>query len=494
MCGIAIIYGNGRLEELQVMMERLRHRGPDDEGIHQDENCLMGHRRLSIIDVEGGHQPIYNEDKRLCIIYNGEIYNFLALREKLKGHTFKTRTDTEVILHLYEEKGAGCVNLLDGMFAFAIWDGKELFVARDPLGIKPLYYSRKNETIFFASEMKAILPFSDEIEEFPPGNFYISSGGSFSKFYQLPEVEKRSEGLDYKNVIRNLLTASVVKRLVSDVPVGIFLSGGLDSSIVAAVSAQHLKGLHTFSVGMEGASDLRCAREIARVIGTTHHELTYTETDMFVSLDEIIYHLESFDVALVRSAFPCYFVSKLAKDNGVKVILTGEGADEVFAGYEYLKVYTNPDILQRELYFITSRLHHTNLQRVDRLTMANSVEGRVPFLDITFLQYVLPLNAELKVATGERMEKTLLREAFQGYLPDNILWRKKEKFSKGAGSSHIIGEKVEEEISDARFEKECLLSSGLRLRSKEELYYYRVFKRYFESERVIKCIGMSRSI
>jgi len=494
MCGIAIIHGNGKIEDLRIMMEMLEHRGPDDKGIHQDDGCLMGQQRLSIIDVSGGKQPIYNENQKMCIVYNGEVYNFLNLKDRLKNHTFKTKTDTEVILHLYEEYGKDCVKFLDGMFTFAIWDVEELFVARDPLGIKPLYYGERDGTKFFASEFKALLYFLlDEIKEFPPGHTYSSKTG-FSQYYVVPDPEKQNGGENLMEDVRNLLTQAVVKRLVSDVPVGVFLSGGLDSSIVTTVAAKHIKGLHTFSVGMEGAPDLKFAREVANIINSIHHELIYTEEEMISSLDEIIYYLESFDAALVRSSFPCYFVSKLAKENGVKVILTGEGADEVFAGYEYLKGYNEPAILQKELHFITSALHNTNLQRVDRMTMANSVEGRVPFLDVAFIQFALSLAPELKITTDEKMEKSLLREAFQGWLPDNVLWRKKEKFSKGAGSSHIISEKAEKEISNAEFEEERLLNNGLKLRSKEELYYYRIFKEHFPAESAVNLIGRSRSI
>lgn len=491
MCGIAVIRGNGKLRYIALMMDRLRHRGPDEQGIYIGEGCLLGHNRLSIIDIEKGKQPIYNEKRDTVIIYNGEVYNFKELRDKLPSHIFSTRTDTEVILHLFEEKGSILPESLDGMFALAIWNGKELFAARDPLGIKPLYYGRGGNLFFMASEIKAISPLVDKVYEFPAGHFYDSSRDSFIPYFHL--TPQKRNNYEMERELRELLIKAVVKRLVSDVPVGIFLSGGFDSSIIATIARRHKNDLHTFSVGMEDSSDLKFSRKLAQELGTIHHELIYREEDIISNISKIIYYLESFDAALVRSAIPCFFVSKLARENGVKVILTGEGADELFAGYEYLEKFTEPAALQNELMDIILGLHNTNLQRLDRMGMANSVEGRVPFLDISLVSFGLGINPSLKLKKNG-IEKLLLRQAFKEWLPEEILWRKKEKFSKGAGSSQLLWEKAQKEISDREFEKEKVVSKDFILCSKEELYYYRLFQNCFSSAKVLGCIGRSHSV
>lgn len=490
MCGIAGYFALERTAaqppvSAEAMLERLRHRGPDDSGVWRNERAALGHTRLSIIDVPGGHQPIANEDRSIHIVYNGEIYNFPALRASLaRRHSLRTRTDTEVVVHSYEEHGPGCVKFFDGMFAFALVDGDELFLARDPLGVKPLYYALADGWLYFASEIKALLPVTTDIHEFPPGHWFHSKLGWRKYFRGVGEGEAHAQR-DWLALVREALSTAVTKRLIADVPVGVFLSGGLDSSLIAALMKEHIPDLHSFSVGTAQGQDPLYARKVAQYLGTVHHEYIYTEAEMMKVLPTVIYHLESFDFALVRSAIANYFVARLAKDF-VKVVLVGEGSDELFGGYHYLKEIADEEHLQRELIAITSRLHNSNLQRVDRMTMAHGIEGREPYLDLDLVKLAFAIPPSLKRHNG--IEKYILRKAFANVLPDEILWREKEKFSRGAGSALVFESIAEREISDSEFERERHLPTGLVLRSKEELYYYRIWRRYFPDS-VAQCLS-----
>ena len=482
MCGIAVVEGKYLPGQMEKMLLAIRHRGPDDTGTFIKDNIALGQVRLSIIDVKGGHQPIFNEDRTKCIVFNGEIYNYKDLKAKLKQkHIFSTKTDTEIILHLYEEEGPECIKKLDGMFAFAIYDSGKLFIGRDRIGIKPLYFGVKEETTFFASEIKALLE-CEKVSVFLPGYYYTSDRG-FVKYYELPE--RVSIGADIKvimSMVERLLEKAVQKRLMSDVPVGVFLSGGVDSSIIAALMKKNIMDLSSFTVGMKDSDDLYYAKLVADNLKTKHNELVYTKEDMLKVLPEVIYCLESFDAPLVRSAIPSFFLSKLAREQ-VKVVLAGEGADELFSGYKYLgKIEAKKD-LYKELYKITGNLHLTNLQRVDRMTMAHSVEGRVPFLDSEFLSYVISIPVDLK-QRHDKQEKWILREAFNEYLPIVVTNRPKQKFSDGAGSMEILKEYADKKITDSDFNKE----KNSRVRTKEELLYYRLFLERFPYS-VVQCSG-----
>jgi asparagine synthase (glutamine-hydrolysing) len=496
MCGIIAIYGrNARRWEplLDTMLRKLSHRGPDDRDTYVDGKIAMGQTRLSIVDVAGGRQPIFSEDGHKCVICNGEIYNYLSLRDGLRQHYFRTNSDSEVIIHLIEEEGFDSVSRLDGMFAFVFYDGEDILVARDPLGIKPLYQGWKNGCLFFASEFKVLDGVVDRVQEFPPGYYYSSKHG-LVQYYHLPQVIDWEDDIPgITDRLREMLSEAVQKRWMSDVPLGCFLSGGLDSSLISAISRQHFDHLDTFSVGLEGnAIDLEYARKVADFLGTDHHEYTYTKEEVLAALPDVIYHLESFDPALVRSAIPCYFVSRLASDY-VKVILTGEGSDEAFAGYHYMKRFKDDEDVYKETVRILTGLHNMNLQRVDRATMAQSIEGRVPFLDIDFVEYVMSINPRLKQAgKRSRIEKWLLRQAFSGYLPDEILWRPKAEFAAGCGSERLITDLAQTEISDAEFEKEKELSRDIEICSKEELYYLRIFRRFFNTDGDVEAIGRWR--
>lgn len=476
MCGIVAAWGEGTEETVREMLGRIHHRGPDGWGVTTLGNACLGHVRLAIVDVEGGAQPMLNERGDLAVVFNGEIYNHVELRAKLRQeHRFRTRSDTEVLLHLFEERGRGMLGKLDGMFALALAGPDGLLLARDPVGIKPLYYGWRGKTFLAASEIKAF-PSMDEIRTLSPGYALTPEKGP-RPFVRPVTGEPDGPVPDLPAVlveVRRLLERAVVKRLMADVPVGVFLSGGLDSSVIAALMRPHVRELHSFVAGIEGAPDLKAARRMAESLGTLHHEALYTAEAMEEALPEVIRALESFDAPLVRSAIPGYFVSRLAC-HWVKVVLGGEGADEMFAGYDYLRRYRGIR-LKRELVRITRGLHDTNLQRTDRMTMIFGLEGRVPFLDWDLLKYVLSLPASLLEPGEGKPEKWLLREVCRDILPTDILARKKMKFSAGAGSSDILATRAKEMISDADFRRDRQVAPGFRLRSREELWYYRIWR------------------
>jgi asparagine synthase (glutamine-hydrolysing) len=443
------------------------------------------------MDPEGGKHPIFNEDRTLAVIANGEIYNYPQLRRDLeKRHHFSTTNDSEVLLHLYEERGPDLVEELDGMFAFCIRDGDALFLARDPIGIKPLYYALGEEgEMVFTSELKTADGTLGEVREFPRATWYHTDRG-FNEYYRLPdpELRRRSVG-EHAAILRATLEQAVVERLMSDVPLGSFLSGGLDSSIIAAIAAREIPHLHTFSVGLDTSSDLEAARIVSEHIGSIHHEYVMREREIFEKLPEIIYYLESFDQDLVRSAIPCYFTSRIAS-HYVKVILTGEGADELFGGYTYYKEIVDSRVLNRELRRSVSALYNLNLQRVDRLTMAHSIEGRVPFLDLDMIELAQTIEAGLKLYGDPPVEKWILRKAFEDLLPEAITWRGKEQFDEGSGVAALMANRSELLMSDAEFQRIRAAAPGVYLRSKEEAYYYQHFNEvYEEPERVAGNVG-----
>lgn len=495
MCGIIGAYGE-QLGLVDSGLSLLKHRGPNGSDIHAMPRGVLGHTRLAIMDVEGGHQPMSNPDASRWLVHNGEIYNHRALRQQHRDYPFKTQSDSEVILALYERYGPDCVRMLDGMFAIAILDHDGLFLARDPLGIKPLYYGWRGDTLYFASEIKALQGVVDDVIEFPPGTWYSTRHG-FVQYYDVRALAEQPPQADAPSLdsVRECLKEAVRKRLMSDVPLGVFLSGGLDSSIIAACVADALPHVHSFAVGMEGSEDLARARQMAKMLGTQHHEYVYTVSEMVDVLPEVIYYLESFDPALVRSAVANYFLARLASEY-VTVVLSGEGADELYSGYSYLKAIPTPEALHQELVEITSELHNRNLQRLDRITMAHGLEGRVPFLDVAFIEQAFSVPISQKLYGEARIEKWALRKAFEPVLPAEIAWRKKEKFSKGAGSAHVFAQLANAEIAEAEFAAETrriLDETGCAVKSKEELYYYRIFRDHFKPS-VTRLVGRSRSL
>lgn len=491
--GLALLHG---------MIDKIDHRGPDGQGIFTDtmNGVALGHCRLAIMDPVGGAQPLYGEDNGIVLVSNGEIYNHQYLRHQLaENHQFYTDTDNEAILHLIEEHGPTAIRHLDGMYAFALFRNNEynpssFLLARDPIGIKPLYYATLNgklpapgEALYFASELKAFAGSNLAVQEFPPGTYYDSQHG-FVAYYTVPEQDPIDAPIDeIVRKVRTHLVAAVTKRMMSDVPLGAFLSGGLDSSLIAAIARQQVDELHTFSVGIEGSNDIEAARVVANHIGSVHHEYLYSAEEVLTHLPEIIYHLESFDQDLVRSAIPCYFCSRLAAEY-VKVILTGEGADELFAGYTYYRGYDDPQQLHNELRRSVTALHNINLQRVDRLTMAHGIEGRVPFLDTALIAYAQTIDPALKLKAmpaGRRIEKWILRKACEDLLPPSIVWRDKEQFDEGSGTVDLLGPLIQRATATMDVVAYLAEHAQDRLRSAEECYYHQLLANQFVRPRMI---------
>jgi asparagine synthase (glutamine-hydrolysing) len=485
------------------MLERLTHRGPDDHGSIAVGDAWLGHTRLSIVDVEGGHQPLAGPDDDLYLVGNGEVYNHEAIRRRLGHAHFRTSSDNEVALHLLDREGPAALAEMNGMFAFAAAaeDGRFL-AARDPVGIKPLYWTQHDGQVVFASEMSAFDPsLRAHIEVFPAGHFWTPERGLVRFAAAVPEdavVNRRSdfepgdpfppEALD---ALRAVLVDSVERQMMGDVPVGVFLSGGLDSTLVAAIAQNYLRErgqrLQTFAVGLEGSPDLLAARTAAEHIGTDHHERVYTAEEATSTLPDVVASIENFDPSLVRSAVPNNMLAEFTAQH-VKVVLTGEGADELFAGYEYMRRYTDPDELHDELVRSVEGLHNLNLQRCDRVTMAHGLEARVPFLDREVVEHSLRLPAAWKVACQGQPEKRLLREAFDGWLPHELLWRDKAQFGDGSGAASVLTEPFTETITDAELELERH-ETRPALRTREELAYFRIFREHLGAVRPEATVG-----
>ena len=494
MCGIIGIYGGLEPEVAGRMLNRIVHRGPDEEGNVEVAGNWLGHRRLSIVDVSGGRQPLVTESKdggKLYLIGNGEIYNHQEVREKLPDVEYKTNSDNEVALHLIDQRGPERISDLHGMFAFIVAGEDGRFVAaRDPVGIKPLYWSERDGHIVFASELRA---YEDEwlveAKVFPPGHYWTPEEGLKRFAYAVPRDMGDLEQFDGPSEpgapipeeiltkVREELIETVEGQMMGDVPVGVFLSGGLDSSLVAAIAAKWAKRngtrLMTFAVGLEDSPDLLAARAVAEHLDTEHHEAIYTQEDAVKVLPKVVRAIESFDPSLVRSAVPNYILAEFTA-RYVKVVLTGEGADEIFAGYEYYEDFGTEEELHEELIRSIEGLHNLNLQRGDRTSMAHSLEARVPFLELGMIKLGLSLPAGWKLAGEDQPEKRLLRQAFDGWLPEDFLWRKKAQFGDGSGASSVLKERMENSISEEEFgrEKDKIEPP---LRTREEMAYYKIF-------------------
>jgi asparagine synthase (glutamine-hydrolysing) len=489
MCGIVGAVGEHDERTGERMLARLVHRGPDDEGSVRVNGSWLGHRRLSIVDVEGGHQPLVNSRGDLFLVGNGEVYNHDEVRASLRDRVYHTSSDNEVALKVIEERGPEGLGDLLGMFAFLVAGEDGTFVAaRDPVGIKPLYWARRDGQVRFASELRAFdASWLEHVEVFPPGHYWTPQEGLKRFRAAVPrEGVHRFEGpkepgapipREMLELVREALVRTVERQMMGDVPVGVFLSGGLDSSLVAAIAApwarRNGRRLQTFAVGLEDSADLKAARAVAEFLDTDHHERVYTAEDALGCLPTVVATIESFDPSLVRSAVPNYLLSELASQH-VKVVLTGEGADEIFAGYEYLGDFRTEAELHRELVRTIEGLHNLNLQRADRVTMAHGLEARVPFLELDMIELGLALPAGWKLAGEGQTEKRLLREAFEGWLPHEFLWRGKQQFGDGSGASSVLRERMEGSVSAAELEREAH-EVDPPLRTREELAYYRIF-------------------
>ncbi|MDQ3675929.1 MAG: asparagine synthase B [Actinomycetota bacterium] len=506
MCGIAAVYGPHPAGETERMIDRLVHRGPDDAGEVRVEGAWLGHRRLSIVDVDGGHQPLANPAGDVWLVGNGEVYNHEQVRASLAPAPFATRSDNEVALHLLDERGPAALTELEGMFAFLVaGDDGSFLAARDPVGIKPLYWAQRDGRARFASEIAAFAPdWMPQVESFPPGCHWTPDGGLERFARAVPDAEAVaaaaasedwSEAVDPPEqalaATRRTLVASVQRQMMGDVPVGVFLSGGLDSAIIAVIAAQHAEQrgerLKTFAVGTENSADVLAARVVARHLDSEHHERIYTAREAVRALPTVVRAIEHFDPSLVRSAVPNFLLAEMTAQH-VKVVLTGEGADELFAGYEYLRGFDDPDALQEELVRTVDGLHNLNLQRCDRVTMAHSLEARVPFLDRQVIAFALGLPVAWKLSPPGELEKRLLRRAFSGWLPDEILWREKAQFGDGSGAAEVLTDKIEEGVSTADFEREREAVDPA-LRTREELAYHRIFAEHLPGVRPERTLG-----
>ncbi|WP_306319506.1 MULTISPECIES: asparagine synthase (glutamine-hydrolyzing) [unclassified Streptomyces] len=497
MCGIAAIHSHHGSPDTecadaaaQGMLDRLAHRGPDDSGSRiVGGHTWLGHRRLSIVDLDGGHQPLGGTagDDDWSLVCNGEIYNHETLREELPDASFgSSSSDSAAALAVLRTEGPDGLHRLRGMWALcAATPGGRFVAARDAIGVKPLYWARTDTAVHFASELRAFHPdVQPSAEIFPPGCWWTPEDGLRRFAQPVPEAAGDGWGGVSEQVVEKAtfeaVADSVRRHLMADVEVGVFLSGGLDSSLVAAVAADTYarqgRRLKTFAVGTEDSPDLLAAREAAAFLGTEHHEAVLDAEAAARALDEVVGCVESFDASLIRSAVPNWFLSELAARH-VKAVLTGEGADELFAGYGYYhERYAQPGELDAELRRTIGQLHGLNLQRCDRVTMAHGLEARVPFLDRDVIAHAMSLPASVKGLEADGMEKGHLRRAFAGWLPEHLLWRRKEQFGTGSGAESVLSPLWETRITDAEFAAAVAEDGAPELRSKEELGYYRTFR------------------
>jgi asparagine synthase (glutamine-hydrolysing) len=478
MAGIACVFSKTErinTGPIKKMLGRLRHRGRGKSRIYTLKRAVLG-KVNHLVENE-----VELKESGPVVVADGKIFNDDC-----------STSPEEIISEFYKGNGEEFVHSLDGAFAFALADGEKFLAARDPLGLKPLYYTESGESLAFASEIKALVERGEDIKIFPPGYYYSSERG-FVKYFKANAVEP-FEGISKDEAareIRERLIESVDKNYEEDKNIGIFLSGGIDSSVIAAAAKEVVENLDTFSVGVTGSNDILNARKVASHIGARHHEYIYDIDEMLRILPEVIYHLESFDMFLVRSAVANYFLSRMACYEGKNMIFCGEGGDELFGGYHYLK-NLEPSEVEKELIKLTFTGHANGFQRVDRMTSAFAIDGRMPFMNSIVAGYACRLPVEWKIldVDDERtIEKWILRKAFENDLPDEIVWRRKQKFFEGAGSAHMLHRYAEENISDEEFLKEKYIRQDFQLRSKEELLYYRIFKEFFPHDSILDTIG-----
>lgn len=531
MCGIACIFNiKEQTPELRqkalTMAKRIRHRGPDWSGIYCGGSAILAHERLSIVDPQSGGQPLYSPDRRQVLAVNGEIYNHRDLRADFAGeYQFQTGSDCEVILALYRRYGTDFIERLSGIFAFALYDEErdEFLIARDPIGVIPLYIGRDADgTLYCASELKALEGLCDEYEPFLPGHYYWSREGEMRRWYHrdwtdYDAVRDRYASLPADEAwqaqvadVRTALEAAVRRQLMSDVPYGVLLSGGLDSSVISAVAklyadrrietdgqqAAWWPQLHSFAVGLKGAPDLEKARLVAEHIGTVHHEIHYTIQEGLDAIRDVIYYIETYDVTTVRASTPMYLLARVIKSMGIKMVLSGEGADEVFGGYLYFHKAPNAQAFHEETVRKLSKLHLYDCLRANKSLSAWGVEGRVPFLDKEFLDVAMRLNPAAKMCPGHTIEKKIVREAFAPLLPEAVAWRQKEQFSDGVGYSWIDTLKA---VTAAAVSDEQMAHAAERFpinppQNKEEYYYRSIFEEHFPSASAARSVPSVPSV
>lgn len=521
MCGIIGAFDMKQEEsflrpQILEMSKRIRHRGPDWSGIFSSPKAILAHERLAIVDPKSGSQPLFSADGKVVLAVNGEIYNHQELRNSLPHYNFQTNSDSEVVLALYLEKGPSFVEDLNGIFAFALYDSRDdsFFIARDHMGIIPLYYGKDDFGQFFvASELKSLEGFCSTIEQFPPGHYlYNKEDVAPKQWYvrdwdQYDAVKENETDIDE---LRSALEDAVHRQLMSDVPYGVLLSGGLDSSVIAAVTkkfaAKRIETndkedawypqLHSFAVGLKGAPDLIAAQKAADHIGTIHHEVNFTIQEGLDAIRDVIYHLETYDVTTVRASTPMYLLARVIKSMGIKMVLSGEGSDELFGGYLYFHKAPNAKEFHEETVRKLKKLYLYDCLRANKSLAAWGVEGRVPFLDKDFMDVAMRLNPEDKMIKDGRMEKWLVRKAFEDYLPESIAWRQKEQFSDGVGYSWIdtLKEQAENEVSDELFALAAERFPINTPKNKEEYLYRSIFESHFPSTAAAKTVPSVKSV
>jgi asparagine synthase (glutamine-hydrolysing) len=521
MCGIVCAFDlKEKAEDLRPqileMSKKIRHRGPDWSGIYSDSKVIMAHERLAIVDPTSGKQPLLSEDKKLVLAANGEIYNHQELRKQFTdSYNFQTASDCEVILALYKEKGTSFLDELNGIFGFAIYDVEkdEYFVARDHMGIIPLYIGwDQNGTFYVASELKALESICTKIELFPPGHFLSSKDGELTRWYTRDwmEYDAIKENQTSIEEVREALEAAVHRQLMSDVPYGVLLSGGLDSSVTSAIAKKYAEKriesgdtkaawwpqLHSFSVGLEGSPDLEAAQKVADYIGTVHHEIKFTIQEGLDAIKDVIYNLETYDITTIRASTPMYLMARVIKSMGVKMVLSGEGADELFGGYLYFHKAPNAEEFHKETVRKLDKLHMYDCLRANKSLAAWGIEGRVPFLDKEFMDVAMRINPQDKMINGERMEKWVIRKAFESYLPESVAWRQKEQFSDGVGYNWIdtLKDVVELSVSDEQLANAKYKFPIQTPTTKEEFYYRSIFAEHFPSDTAALCVPQEPSI
>ena len=521
MCGIVCAFDLKEKSEVlrpQVleMAKAIRHRGPDWSGIYSDDKVIMAHERLAIVDPASGKQPLLSDDRKLILAANGEIYNHRELRKQFEGkYDFKTESDCEVILALYKEKGVDFIDDMNGIFGFAIYDAEknEYFVARDHMGIIPLYIGwDQNGTFYVASELKALEGVCSKIQLFPPGHYMSSKDGKFVQWYKRDWTEfdavKDNETSIAK--IKEALEAAVQRQLMSDVPYGVLLSGGLDSSVTSAIAKKYAQKrvesdgkkdawwpqLHSFSVGLEGSPDLAAARKVADHIDTVHHEIKFTIQEGLDAIRDVIYNLETYDITTIRASTPMYLMARVIKSMGIKMVLSGEGADELFGGYLYFHKAPNAQEFHEETVRKLSKLHMYDCLRANKSLAAWGIEGRVPFLDKEFMDVAMSINPQDKMINGERMEKWVVRKAFEDMIPESVAWRQKEQFSDGVGYSWIdtLKEMVNDLITDEQMANAHFRFPIQTPQNKEGFYYRSIFEEHFPSDAAALCVPQEPSV
>ena len=521
MCGFICIFDpQGQAERLRPIALRqarlLRHRGPDWSGVYSDAGAVLAHERLAIVDVNNGAQPLVSSDGHQVLAVNGEIYNHRELRQRLaSGYPFRTDSDCEVILPLYRAQGTTFLNELEGMFAFALWDKAtaDWLIARDPIGIIPLYTGRDADgALYVASELKALRDVCVSVEEFPPGSFQTRTMATPERYYQ-PDwrsFDVVEHGPADAGAIRASLERAVHSHLMTDVPYGVLLSGGLDSSLIAALTARFAARrvedddrseawwprLHTFSIGLDGSPDLAAARTVAASLGTAHHEFHFTVQEGLDALSDVVYHIETYDVTTIRASTPMYLLARRIRAMGIKMVLSGEGADEIFGGYLYFHMAPDDREFHDELVRKLDALHSYDCLRANKSMLAWGVEARVPFLDRVFLDAAMHTAPSAKRPANGRIEKHILREAARGLLPDEILWRQKEQFSDGVGYGWIDSLKVhaDTQVSDAQMAMAAQRYAINPPSSKEAFFYRTLFEKHFPGDHAARLVPGGPSI